>query len=574
MKIDEDQNRNELTPPTIKRMVWPVLVITVAALLRFAHLIFVHDSILLEPRGFLDDAFFYQLGIKVSHGDLMLGSEPFFLAPLYTYFLGLVYALLPTGVTAPFIIQAALGVVATWLVYRAGRAAWGELAGLVAAALLGLDGLAAMYSCALLPAALDPFLSALFFYAVIKAIKLDGWWRWALVGALGGAFALNRPNALALVPIVALAPLALRLPHGWLRAVAVVVSALCVIAPVTIRNLAASGDLVLISAHGGLNFYIGNSRGATGFYRSPPWMSADVRGQKEETRRYLEWSLGREVGAGEVSGLFYRMAFSEVADDPGAWFALLFKKTLCMLSGREAGLNLSLGYMREACSRVLWLLPVGSCMLLPLAAMGAIGWRRNGEALVVVALILVYAVTVVAFFISDRYRLPLHPPLALLAGAGVSGLYRAVRDRRRRELALPLLGFGIFLATSFYNPGVASGDGQMRLMHALRLIEDGRPEEAREVAAGMPAGQMNPFYWRQKLARAYQSKGWAELAEAEYLTLLELAPELGLLRCRLAQLYFSRGLNEEGARELRLGLRHSPEDEVCHEVLARSGLAP
>jgi tetratricopeptide (TPR) repeat protein len=263
------------------------------------------------------------------------------------------------------------------------------------------------------------------------------------------------------------------------------------------------------------------------------------------------------------------MTVEDIRNDPGRWFRLLARKVLLLLTGKEAGLNLSLGYMREAFSPVLYLMPAGMWLLWPMGAMGAMGARASRAVRALILLLLVSGATVVFFFISDRYRLL--PPLLLarLAGGGVITLALNVTVTRGRELALMVCGFALFAGGAAYDPGVVTGDGQMRLLHALRLVEDGQIEEARLVAGAMPAGAMNPFHWRLKLARAYAAAGAMEAAEAELKVLLQMAPDHGPLHCELAHVYFQGGRSDQARAELARGMALSPHDPSCQSLMER-----
>lgn len=540
------------------------------AALRCRHFYSAHDALVLRPAAFLDDAYYHQLASLVASGNLRAGPEIFFLPPFYIYFLGLIYFLFSAGLTPAFLVQVGLGALTVWLGYGIGVMIKGERAGLFAALLLALDGLAAMYECTLLPAALDPLLIALLLWLTLRAMATGHRFTWALAGAAAGSFALNRPNALALLPLLPLFALWSPEKAKARAALLALAAAAVVIFPVSLRNYLVGGDPVLVSSHGGLNFYIGNRQGATGFYESPPWLEPDVRGQAQGAPKYLSGRLGRAVGPAEVSGILYRLAWEEIRDDPGAFLKLAGKKTLSLVNAREAGLNLSFDYMREALSPALWLMPVGMWLLVPLGAMGIFAGRRERMTLAVAALGLVYGATVIMFFISDRYRLPLHVPLAALSGVGLQGLIEAAKARRKSEVIKLAAVFVAALLISSLNLGVPSGRGQMRLMHALRLIEEGRIEEAKTVAAGMPKGEMNPFFWREKLARAFLAGHAPEAAIAEIKILIELAPQEGSLHCELGQLYLASHQPSLALPELQTGLHLDPSNDQCRQALAEA----
>ena len=68
--------------------------------------------------------------------------------------------------------------------------------GLVDGGPRGLFGLSTFYEILILPAALDPFLTALDLYLLARAIDRRTWPAWAIAGAALGLHALNRPNTL------------------------------------------------------------------------------------------------------------------------------------------------------------------------------------------------------------------------------------------------------------------------------------------------------------------------------------------------------------------------------------------
>jgi 4-amino-4-deoxy-L-arabinose transferase-like glycosyltransferase len=555
------------------------LVLLIAAVLRLAVFISARHAVVLEPYGFLDDAYYYQLARQVAAvgpagilraygGGINISAPgPFFLSPLYIYFLGLVYALLATGITAPFLIQSLAGAAAVWVVFKTGKGAFGPSSGLIAAALMALDGLAAMYGCTLLAASLDPLLTALFFYALLRAARGGNPWSWALAGLAAGLLALNRPNALVLIPLAALVPLWKERRAGLKPAALCLAAAALVIAPVTIRNYAVSGDFVLISSQGGLNFYIGNRAGAPGYYLAPEWMDPDVRGQAEGAREYLEHSRGRPLSDAKVSSILYGMAWRDIAAHPAAWTRLLGYKTLLLLNAREAALNLSLGYMRREVEPALWLLPVGMWLLIPLGFAGVAATRKRPETRLIVVMSLAYGATVVLFFVSDRYRLPLHVPLALLSGAAVQGVIAAWRGRRGRELAMILAAACAALVVSAPDVGVPTGEGQMRLDHALRLIQHGRVDKAQALIEKMPAGAMNPFVWRLRLGRAYAGARRWDLADEQFDILTGMLPDSGPLRCEIGKIYLENHKFGRARAELRIGVKLSPDDKECRDNL-------
>jgi 4-amino-4-deoxy-L-arabinose transferase-like glycosyltransferase len=262
-----------------------------------------HGHPLLQPLGRLDSGVYVDLARQVAAGDLLVrgatGGEPFFVAPLYVYFLAVPLALSGSLVAAKA-LQVALGTLAVGLLHAAVRPWFGRPAALVAAALLAVTGPVVFHEAILLQAALDPFLVALGLLGVSRALRAGRGRDWVVAGAALGLFVLNRPNALVWgFGLAAALPLAGGLSRGGRHAAALVLGLALALAPATLRNAVVSGEPVLVSSHGGLNLYIGNRAEADGTYRHVPGITPDIRGQAEDARRVAEESAGRRRSARE-----------------------------------------------------------------------------------------------------------------------------------------------------------------------------------------------------------------------------------------------------------------------------------
>lgn len=104
------------------------------------------------------------------------------------------------------------------------------------------------------------------------------------------------------------------------------------------------------------------------------------------------------------------------------------------------------------------LIPFLRIFLMPfniLAALAFVGtwyFRRNRLVLMVFLLVCTFAGSLSFFEIFYRFRIPVMPLIAILAGAGVMALYRWWRRREYRVLALSLLFMTVFIALTWVNP--------------------------------------------------------------------------------------------------------------------------
>ena len=293
-----------------------LLVLALAAVARSILLVQLHDHVLLQPDGGTDSAYYVHLARGLLTGDTA-AARAFFVAPLYVYFLAGGLAVLRSEL-AVRVLQIALGTAAVWLIQRTARAWFGPRAALIAAALAAGTGLFTFNEILLLHSALDPFLTALVLYTVTRAaITRNG--RWFLAAGLAiGLHALNRPNVMVYAAVVGAGVLLTRRTREGVRhAAAYACGVALALAPITVRNYARTGELVIISSHGGLNFYIGNNPGADGTYGAVAGITPSIAGQAGDAQRIASQALGHAAGEAETSRYFYRQAADWMLHHPG-----------------------------------------------------------------------------------------------------------------------------------------------------------------------------------------------------------------------------------------------------------------
>jgi 4-amino-4-deoxy-L-arabinose transferase-like glycosyltransferase len=137
-------------------------------------------------------------------------------------------------------------------VFLIGRRLFGDRVGLISATLFALYPPNIIATNLWLTETLATALIVWFVYVSLVALDEDGWWRWALAGALLGAAALVRPGVLP----IALAPLLVWLLRGERKRVAVAAvttAATCalVMAPWAVRNEMVLHKPYPLSSHSG-----------------------------------------------------------------------------------------------------------------------------------------------------------------------------------------------------------------------------------------------------------------------------------------------------------------------------------
>src|SRR5262245_42151964 len=173
----------------------PAAVFAAALALRLLHVqqVAANDPFYDQPS--VDSLVYSDWAKRIAGGD-WLGSEPFFLSPLYGYLLAAVYWIAGPGPFWPLALNAILGAGACALVYALAARLFDRRAAVVAAVLAATYPLEIFYEGAPLLEALQTFLTAAVALAAVRALEAPTLARFAAAGALLGLSALARQNAL------------------------------------------------------------------------------------------------------------------------------------------------------------------------------------------------------------------------------------------------------------------------------------------------------------------------------------------------------------------------------------------
>ena len=340
--------------------------------------------------------------------------------PAYAYFLAL---LLKLGGDSPFIaslLQGALGSVVCGLVAVLAARVFGDRrAGLAAGVLLALYGPLVYIELSLFAEGLFIFLLVLGLWVLTGSRTRGGW---ALAAGLAFGFAaVTRATALPLLPLAAGIVLLGR-SHWPRRAGAwMLLGWLAVVGPVIVLVRVSSGDWLPVQSFGGLNFYMGNRIGASGTPEARLGSGWDLLFYEPE-RHGIHGDAARER-------YFMAKARHEIAERPMAFVAGLGRKAFWMLQADE--IRDMVNFFRQQMPALAWLPGFG--LLLPLAVWGCWLARRTLSPFLWLYLAL-FVFSNVAIVVAARYRIPLVPVLAVLAGGAVVWLGERLRRDRLREL--------------------------------------------------------------------------------------------------------------------------------------------
>ncbi len=530
-----------------------------------------------DPMG--DSARYLERADEILAGDIV-GSRAFFYGgTLYPYLLAAFTLVFGRNLFPICLAQVVMGACLGPLLYRIALQAVvpvesARIVGLLAASLCLFYGPLAFLEADLLMSSW-----ALLFLMGAAYLLLDGLGRaaegrgaltFALAGLGIGLAVSDRPNLIALVP-AALVWQAIFSPRpARARAVsALAIGAAVVPAVVAGLNYASSGRCVLLTTSTGINFYIGNHPGARGTF-DEPWSRSDthftaLHTDLEESSRLMAARLsGADLGAVEASSFWLGRGLAFLRENPGEALVLYVRKLQLFWNAVEIPNHLNFSFIRSH-APALWLMPLGFGVIGPLAlfGLGSSSSRHllTRPALVLLALlILVPMVTLLPFFIADRYRAPVMPPLILLSACGLFDLGRRLRDGQRRWRAAAALASVLLLGLVVHHRLAQFDTSRDFWLLAQAYKKQGNlPKAARSYERALEVAPENAVL-HNNLGVVYGQMGKMELAEARYRRAIAIDPDLLFPVKNLGLLLIGRGETQESFGMLVRAQSGEPED--------------
>ncbi len=582
------------------------VVLVVALALKAAYLTLAYQRLPTFGMPIIDSAYYDAWAMRVASGE-GYGASPFYLAPLYPYFLALLYRALGHGYVGVYVVQAALGLVSLLLVYLLGRRLFGHGPGLAGMILTLLYAPLIMLEGKLLSETLGLTLTLAALLLVLKSMDARRIWPAFAAGAVLGLSILCRSSNL-LFAVLLMAWLAFRALRGrdasrlWLMGGLTAGLAVSIL-PVTIRNYVVGHDLVLIQTNLGMTFAQGNNENAKGVISHPPGTSAGIASQQAEEMAIAARELGHPVKPSQSSSWWFRRSLGWMQNHPRDAAVLIGRKMVHAFSNREEQDSFETGY-EMARIPLLRLLFLPFSIVFALALIGAAqAWRSKPPGVQVLAM---YAaaimLTLIIFYVSSRYRVLCVPVLAVLAGYGLMEAARFVRERAVKKLALVVaLLVGATALGQVPYPMAASKGGFVFLNVAARYQEINRLDKAAQaLSEGLRASpestelhgelglvlarmgyyeQAVPHYQAAlrdypnvaqlhlNLANALHRLRRHERAEEHWQKAIELNPDTVEAYVNRGASRFSRGLHEEAIRDFTEAVRCAPNDPVAHNSL-------
>ncbi len=548
-------------------MLYQVLLVGLAFGLRVIYLSQVRDNpFFLDP--IMDAAVHLEWAQRILDGNL-LGSDAFFRAPLYPYLLALLQAISGGDLFAVRLLQHVIGVVGVWGIYRLARHLHSESAAKIA----GLG--AAVY----LP--LIYFENELLLdFLLVPGMLLIGYTAYRyhrnpssravlFLGGATGLFAITRPNILLCVPVIIIAvwlwARQVNLTRRTMMVGILLVGLLIPILPVTLHNAIVGDDFVLISSQGGINFYVGNNAEADGLSAAMPepwghtWTMADVHHHAEET-------VGEELKPSGASWFWLQKGLQWWEDNPGEATALLWKKAVLLLTNTEVANNQNIRHFHDQYAPLARWLPLSFGIVAPLGLIGLLlAARDNRVARLLLWLMVVYAISVIIFFVPARFRLPLVPLLFIGFGVFLWKLVRSLARRKIHSFVIPAIAAGLFMVVAFGNwyPTQPATDVQAIFQLGNAALRKGNLTEAEEYFQQVLSLDPNYRAVHLNLGVVHLRRGHPASAQREFEEELKVNPNSDRAYANLSSVYALQGRRIEAARAGEKALEINPNNPTA-----------
>ena len=404
---------------------------------------------LLPNRG--DMHFYNDWAREILHGQF---AQPlaFYGLPGYPYLLAFLYKVFGENPFIPGLIQAAVDAGIAVLIYQIYVLIFGAM-GSQSTATTRLTALAAAlawtffvpaqaYSVILMPTVWFVFVFWFVLWRIIQRDDAPSAWECFLLALLVGGTSTAVATILAVVPLMLAAVLLKSRAQSPSARVLIVRTALLVLgivlgtSPCWTHNYFIARDPVILSAHSGINLWIGNNPEANGYPRFPPGLRAGQAAMLEDSITQAEAASGRSLKHSEVSAYWSNQAKAFIGNHLADWLKLIGRKLRNFWSAFQYDDLSIVTSLRE--QRII---PPGIYFGL-VAAFAIPGiffafWRAPRSRWILAA-VLLSMFAILAVFITERYRLVAVPGLLIFAAFGLTILWQALASLEVQTAAIYL----------------------------------------------------------------------------------------------------------------------------------------
>jgi len=402
---------------------------------------------LIDSRAYNDEA-----QLLVSDG--IMSSHFFNHSIFYPFFLSIIYFFSHSSIVAAKVVQAVVGAGTCLLACRLGERIFNLKTGIFAALILVFYGPLIFFEGELLATGWAAFWPMVMLLTLLNNREKTNLRSLFILGLCGACNIISRPTIIPFLAASAVWLIFACYRDGKIRRLIIGLPAalagfLLIVAPVAIQGHRITGHTSILPSNGPLNLYIGNNPDMCETLTARPGPDYERLRTLPQLQNISDWKGQKRY--------YYQLVWDYVSTQPLDFCKGIASKTAQFFCSREIPNTINM-YLFRPWSNTLRVLvwkaggfgfPFG--ILFPLALIGLIcRWRQLPWPFIL--LVILYPLAVILIHANDRYRIPVIPPMAILAAAGCFAFISMIQARKWTHFMLTCLSSAVF-AVAISLPG-------------------------------------------------------------------------------------------------------------------------
>ncbi len=404
-----------------------VLLFAISFCIRLVYLLSYQNSAFFDTY-IVDASFHHKWAQQILAGDIfsLQQGDVLYKPPFYPYFMAGITLLTGSDYFAPRFIQIVLGSFNCVFVYLIAARYFSRKSSVIASLIYSFYFVTIYFDVEIEIPCVAIFLTLFSFYLIKQKVK---WLSLLFSVFLFGLSILALPTNLLLVPLYLWI---LFRSCGLKKTALYFVIVVLVIAPCTLRNLIYGKHFVLISANGGINFYIGNNK----HFDKTISIQPGSAWERFSSQPYAFKGITSKAGEDRY---WYEKSFRYIRENPVHYMGLLLKKSVLYFMNYEIMRNRDIYYAwSESFFRKI---PFVSLLLIfPAGIIGLLLSLKQAKSRCdLYVLLILLILPCILFFVTSRYRLPSISVWSIFAGYFYTSVGGYIKEKKWQALACMLV---------------------------------------------------------------------------------------------------------------------------------------
>lgn len=512
----------------------------------------------------LDESYYLEFGKRIASGISAVDGNSFFMDPLYGYFLGFIFLLFGDNLTVLRLIQILLDSFNIVIVYFIGCKAWDKKAGTVAGLVWSVYVVSFYYTLLVLKvtvAVTGVLLFTLLLLTVSEKNRKTGWF---ITGLAAGILTYVRANFILLIPFSIMVYWIVNRPktgHFIKNSVIFLAGATILFSSNAVHNYFVTGSAsVLISSSGRILYCCNNPDNVAGIYDVPAFSRSHPEETEKDFHAEAERRLDKKLSPAEVSRYWRTETFRALKDNIHIIPQLFFNKLKWTIANYEIPMNQSYALAADFAGTAKVPFPNYAFVFalgVPGLAAGILLKKRAGWMLVPVLSIIT---TLMIFYVSSRFRMPMVPFFAIGTGIYISLVFNRIRQKQwPKVLLLIVISLLLFTVSFLISPPLSDGHKEFGVAKALYIQNN--MEKAKPLALEAVSKYPKNANLHILMGKIMKKEGSIDQAMQYFQDALQLDSDNFTVNYELAMLYINDGKPENAVLHLKkcLTLKHHAE---------------